>query len=204
LDLRAGYSALHDFGDTSSGTLLGVQLVHRLSPRSLLTLNAGTSLGDSADAFRRDQGIRAAAIDDRLTLVSADPFRADFATLDLDLARERSSLRIGADWRKERHERELEFDRERISGSISWTRRIRPTVSIIVSGIYGTEDFPNADVSSDEWSAGAGIDWQLAGAYVLSLRGDRFNGTGDSSAVIGLYNYVENRISLRLSYSPRR
>lgn len=202
LELQIGYSAVRDYFDASNGRLLMIALVRRLSPRSTLSLDAGTDLTDSADVFRRDQGIGGVAVDDRPAVVTADPFQSDYATIAWDLESEHSNLHISADWRRETHERQTESDRERVEGSLAWTRRIRPMLSLVLSGLYGSEDFPNADVSYDEWTVGAGLDWQFARGYSLSLRGDHYSGTGDTSSGPDTGNYDENRIELRLSYSP--
>jgi len=204
LSLRAGYTALHDFGDTTDGPLFDLTVARELSPRSTLTLNAGTNLTDSAEAMRRDQGISGVGIDGGTGIVSADPFQSDYASLELALTGVRTSVDFGVHWRAEDHERSAALNRDSIGASVTLTRRFSQTLSMSLYGGWTTQDFADSDVEFDEWSYGAGLDWAFARRFGLTLRADRFDGSGDTTFGADQRDYTENRIALHLNYTPRR
>lgn len=204
LSLRGGSTALHDFGDTSNGPLLQVSLTREMTARSTLTVDAGTELNDSADTFRRDRGISGVSLGNEDVIASRDPFQQDYATVAWTLEGERTTLRLSAAWRREDHESNLSLNRKRRGAGINLSRRVGPRLTASLSGNYGSEDFDVSGVDFDEWSAGAGIDWNFSQNYSVSLRAERYDGSGDTSTGSGLRDYEENRISLRFAYSPGR
>lgn len=204
VNLQAGYTAMHDFGDTVDGPLFAVTVARELSPRSTLTLNAGTNLTDSADAMRRDQGITGVSVEGDIGIVSSDPFQSDYASIDLALEGVRTSVDLGAHWRTEDHERETALNRDSIGAAVTLTRRFSQTLSMSLYGGWTSEDFADSDVDFDEWSYGAGLDWAFSRHFGLTLRADRFDGSGDTPLGADQRDYTENRIALNFNYTPRR
>ncbi|MGD9597456.1 MAG: hypothetical protein AB7G76_03675 [Steroidobacteraceae bacterium] len=204
LSLEAGYTTLHDFGDTTGGPLLDLTIERQLSPRSTLTLNAGTNLTDSAEAMRRDQRIIGIDIDAGQSIVSTDSFQSDFASLALDLEGVRTSVSLGVNWRKESYERTDALDRDASGITALVLRRVSPRLSARLYGGWTTQDFDNSDVSFDEWNAGLGLDWAFSERIGVTLAGDHFSGSGDTAFGFGTRDYTENRVTVRLTYTPRR
>jgi hypothetical protein len=204
VNLQAGYTAMHDFGDTTDGPLFDLTIARELSPRSTLTLSAGTNLTDSADAMRRDQGISGVSVEGDIGIVSNDPFQSDYASIQLALEGVRTSVDIAADWRTEDHERETALNRDSIGASVTLTRRFSQTLSMSLYGGWTSQDFADSDVDFDEWSYGVGLDWDFSRHFGLTLRADRFDGSGDTPLGADQRDYTENRIALNLNYTPRR
>ena len=204
LRLRSGYTALHDFGDTTNGPLLHLALSRETSARSTLSVDAGTELNDSADTFRRDRDIGGVSLVTEDAIASRDPFQQDYATVAWTFSGEHTTLRLSADWRREDHESVFALDRERIGAGISLLRRVGPRLTATLYGNHNTEDFDVTGVDFDEWSAGAGFDWRFSESYSVSVRAERYDGSGDTSVGSGLRNYEETRYSLRFSYSHGR
>jgi hypothetical protein len=204
ISLQAGYTAMHDFGETSDGPLFDLTIARELSPRSTLTLNAGTNLTDSANAMRRDQGISGVSTEGDIGVVSSDPFQSDYASIELALEGVRTSLDFVANWRAEDHEQDAVLNRDSIGALATLTRRLSQTLSMSLFGGWTTEDYADSGVEFDEWTYGADLDWEFSRHFGLTLRVDRFDGSGDTPLGADQRDYTENRIALNLDYTPRR
>jgi len=204
LDLQAGYTSLHDFGDSSDGPLFSLAVTRKVAARSTLSLNAGTNLIDTAEAFRRDSAIGGVSPDIGDAIVSRDPFQSDYLTIGLRVDGGRTGIRAAVDWRKEDHERDDALNRELRGASLELSRQLTPALTARLSGAWNMQDFDESSVDFDEWSVGAGIDWGFSRSFTVSLRGDHFTGSGDTSTGNGVRDYEENRIALRISYRPAR
>ncbi|HNR22512.1 MAG TPA: hypothetical protein PKL49_05765 [Steroidobacteraceae bacterium] len=204
VSLRAGYTAMHDFGDTTDGPLFDLTVARELSARSTLTLNAGTNLTDSVNAMRRDQDISGVSVEGDIGIVSGDPFQSDYVSIGLALAGVRTSLDLVADWRAEDHERDAVLNRDSIGAAATLTRRLSPTLSMSIYGRWTSEDFSDSDVEFDEWLFGADLDWEFARRFGLTFRVDRYEGSGDTPFGTDQRDYTENRYALDLTYTPRR
>lgn len=204
VSLQAGYTSLHDFGESEGGPLLNVDVERRVTPRSTLSLSAGTNLVDTADAFRRNFSTAPIGSGRDDAVVSRDPYQYDYLTLAWTLDAGRNGLRASVDWRQEDHERDDVLNRERIGAAVSLTRRLRDTLSASLAGSYNTEDFADSGVDFDEWSLGVGLSWRLGRSFGLGLSAVHYEGSGDTVAGVGTRDFEENRLSVSLTYSPSR
>lgn len=204
LSLRAGGTVLHDYGDTTNGPLLNLTIERQVSARSTLTLNAGTELTDSADAMRREQQIGGIELDGSNPIVSTDQFQSDFVSLAWALEGARTTLDLAVDLRSEDYERDATFNRDAIGATASLVRRLSARLSWRLYGGWSKQDFDRSDVDFDEWNAGTGFDWLLTETVGVTLTGERFEGSGDTAFGAGLRDYTENRVTVRLTYTPRR
>lgn len=206
LDLQAGYTSLHDQGESSGGPLLSVQVERRLTARSTLSLSAGTNLVDTADAFRRNFSTSPIGSGRDDAVVSRDPYQSDYLTLAWSLDAGRTGLRAAVDWREEDHERDDALNRERLAATLGVTRQLRQTLSGSLSGSWNSEDFGESGVEFDEWSVGAGLSWGFARGFSLGLSVVHYEGSGDAfgALALGARDYEENRVSLSIGYSPAR
>lgn len=202
LNLQAGYTAMHDFGDTQDGPLFSLAISRQLSERSTLSLNAGTSFTDSAQAFRRDQDIDGVDVGNDSAIVTGDPFQADYATLAWDVQGTRNTFELSADWRQDDHEREETANRNSIGAHATLSRRLNPVLTLALDGAWSHSEFEESDNEFDDWSAGVSLNWNFARNFSLDLRGDHFDGSGDTSQGSGVRDYTENRVTLRVGYTP--
>lgn len=202
--LQAGYMEHHDEGVTSDGPLFNLSLTREMSERTTLSIDVGTEFGDAADAFRRDRGVSDITLGTEDTITSADVFQQEYATLSWAFAGARTEAAVSASWRDESHEIETALDRERTGASLSFTRRLSPRLSAVLSGWYEHERFATGDIRFEEWNLALGLDWRLGARYLASLGVERFDGDGDTSSGAGQRDYDEMRYSLRFSYQLGR
>jgi hypothetical protein len=212
LSLNGGYTEVRRSGETFDGPLVDLSVSRETSARSTLTLRAGTRLSDSADMFRLDQGTGSAggyggnpaADPNQDVSVSNEPFQSDYASLTWNLAGERNSFSVSADWRNEDYTVTKLRNRESLGINAILSRQIAASLTGRLFGLWRTEDFANTDINYDEWSYGAGLDWAFARRFSLGLDATRYQGSGDLAAGDGLRDYTENRYSLRVNYYPGR
>lgn len=203
LTAKGGATRLDMSGDESSGALVDVSLTRTITTRSKLVFNAGTDLTDATGAFRRGRSGVDLAADDTFRTISADPLRSNFAIASWSYAGASRSLDVALQWRREEHERNVELDRDRIGADLTLTRRLKPSLSGSVYASYFEDDFESLDSGFDEWALGFGFDWKMARGYSVALRAEHRDGAADlapNSPTLG--KFVENRVSLRLSYTP--
>ncbi len=204
LSLRGGVTTLHDFGDTTNGPLVNLTIERHMSERTTLTVNAGTELTDSADAMRRDQGIGPIEVDGERPIVSSGQFQSDFLSIGWTAEGARMTLNLAANLRSEDYERDDTLNRDSKSATATILRRLSPRLSWRLYGGWSTQDFDRSDVKFDEWNAGTGLDWLFSETVGMMLTAERFEGSGDSLLGSGQRDYTENRVTLRLTYTPRR
>lgn len=204
LSLQAGYSEIDILGDTRGSPLFNIAASRRLTARSNLTLNAGTSLTDTAEAFRRDQSLTGVLLGNELSVVSQDPFRSDYASLGWTFDGSRADLNIRAEWRRDEHEEQDEFNRNSWGASLGLSRRFSPTFTGSLSGSWRRENFEDSDVKFKEWVAGFGVTWNMGRSYALTLHGDHLEGSGGTSIGSGVRDFTENRVSVTVTFAPRR
>lgn len=204
LDARAGYTVLHDHGEEIDGPLFDVTVSRQLSQRSSLTLAAGTNLTDSAEAFRRDQGVLGLGSDTQNVVISSDPYQSDFASLTWTADGTRNTFSLVGSWRHEDHEVEVDLNRQYLGATVDYSRRMRPTLSLGVQGGYTKEQYDNSDVEFDEWFVGTSLDWQFSRVTSVRFGYGYYEGSGDTLLGEGTRDYTENRLTLFFTYSPAR
>jgi hypothetical protein len=204
MSAQAGYTQLDYFGQKPGGLLLGLTATRHLSPRSDFTINLGTNFTDTAENFRRDQRIDGVLLGNEDAIVSSDPFRSDYATLLWDLNGSRDTIGMSLDWRRENHRTQDVLNRDAVAATLTLSRRLGPTVTGNIGGTWRRDEFDVGDLTLDEWSAGGGFDWLLARGYGIRLRGDHIVGRGDGPGGIGVRDFTENRVTLSVTFTPRR
>lgn len=204
LNVEAGYTRVKASSDSSDAPLLRLTLTRELTARSSFTLTAGKELTDSAESFRRDRGIRGVTVGNEDAVVSRDPYESDYASLAWNLTGSRSTLLLGADWRREDHESTDTLNRDSIGASAALSRRLSPKLTAILDGRWTREDFDESGVDFDEWSASLGFGWDVSRSLAVNLRGEHVDGSGDTIAGPGLRDFTENRATLSLRFTPRR
>lgn len=204
LKVEAGYTSLSGLGNASGGPLFNLSLIRELTSRSSITLNAGTSFTDSAEAFRRDRSFGGVLLENDLNPVAADPLQSDFVSLLWALRGSRTTVTVGGDWRSDDRETLAELDRDSVSARVSVTRRLSPVLEVVIDGAWRDEEFARSGVSFSEASGGLGFNWFVSRTLGLSVRGNHSRGSGDTTGAFGSRDYTENRYSVSVTYTPRR
>lgn len=206
LSLDAGYSEAKRGDDKSGGVLARLHLSREVTSRSTVSLDVGSEFADTASAFRIDQTIGGVASEAEDTVAAGDVFRTTYAYLRFSTERERTTFDIMFNGRRERHESEVDLDRDIFGAGIILSRRITPRIDLELRAAYTDEDFVATNFAFNEWSAGAGVSWRMTSRLSLRFTVDHFEGSSDGSSDVGLgsRNYDENRVFLGLRYSSRR
>ena len=204
LSVQAGGTQVKDFGDTINGPFANVILEREIGARSTFTLNLGTALTDSAETFRRDQSIGGVVLGNEDVPITADPFQSDFATASWAITGVRTSLTFFGDYRSDDHERDETFNRKMYDAGVTASQRVSGQVGLTATAQWRHENYEVTDDAYREWSVGGALDWYLSRTVSINLRGDHYVGSGDSPLGIGLRDYTENRVSVFISFSPRR
>jgi hypothetical protein len=192
-----GYAETSQEDAASDGFLLRLQVSRELSSRSTLTFAAGSEFADTGTSFRLDQTFTGVETETQNEIASADIYRTTYAFLGLTTGQDRTSFTISVNGNKERHEQQRILDRNVLGAALLFERRLSPRMSIDLTGTYSEDEFVNADLTFDEWSAGIGASWQLFRSWSLRVSADHLSGSGDGIS----RDYDENRAALSLSYS---
>ena len=203
LDLDAGYTQLSENTGKTGGALMSLSLIRRLTARTQMKLDAGRNFGNSADNMRRDQDIRGVSVNARPGAVSSDPMRSDVASAAWLFDGPRSSASVRADWRRENHTKQTEFNKTENRGELQVGRVLGPRLTLDLRGGYSRSRFNLADIRFTEWDFGAGLSWKATQAFGVGLRLRHMVGSGDTSEGPGTRDYTENRGELHLLYTPR-
>lgn len=202
LEVNVGSTSLKDQVDSTGSMTFSLGVERQLTSRSSLSLDAGRNYGDAGDALQRGQSFRDVSSEERPIEASADPRRSDYLSVGWGLEGQRSGLALSADWRKESQTRSADQNRKSLSGRLQVTREVGPRLGLDFHTSYHTEDFVSASIEFDEWDVGLGMNWAVTRAVGVNLAWDHFVGDGDTSLGAGARDYSENRISLRLTWSP--
>jgi hypothetical protein len=204
VDFNVGYTRLEDQLNVSNGMTYSLGVQRELTSRSNMALRAGREFGDAADELLRSQRIRDVSIGDRPIETAADPRRSDYVTANWGFEGARSSLSLSGDWRRDVQTRSVDQNRRSLAGRLQLTRNIGPRLGVDFHTGYRTEDFTTASIEFDEWDVGVGVRWSVTRAMGLNLAWDHYTGDGDTSLGPDTRDFSENRISLRLTWSPER
>lgn len=203
LNATAGYSWMDEgLGLSSGGATYSLGVTRRVTARSTLSLDAGRSFGDAADALRRDQVIGGVSPDDLPGFVSTGPTRSDYVTAGLSIPGERSTFSLSGSWRREA-QRDDSFDRDSLRASVGLSRRVNQRLSVNFSSNYTREQFDATSIRFNEWATGVGLSWALSPAISATADYSRVVGDGDTNLGADTRDYTANSISARLIWSPR-
>jgi hypothetical protein len=206
LSVDAGYSEAKRGDDKSGGVLARLHLSREITSRSTVSLDVGSEFADTASAFRIDQTAGGVAPEADDTVAAGDVFRTTYAYLRFGTERERTTVDVVFNGRRERHESEIELDRDALGAGFVLSRRITPRMDLEFRASYTDEDFVTTDFAFNEWSVGSGVAWRMTNRLSLRLTVDHFKGSsdGDPGQNLGAREYEENRAFLGLRYSSRR
>jgi hypothetical protein len=197
IDAQLGYTWLERDGDDKTGNaLVNVVITRDLSASSVLALTLGTQLGDAGDSLRTElQGGVVGGGGTQIT-ATADPFENRVASLDWSYFRGRTGFSLGASWTEEDYETQTQLNRTRNVFTASVSRRLASAVDFDLFATLEDEEFDNTDLTSDELSLGAVLNWRVWRTLGLRLTAERY----DRDTSDGTGEYQENRAFLTLAY----
>ncbi len=199
ISAEAGYSWLELEGaaDKSGDPRISLEVERDLTDSSMLVLNLGTQLTDSSDALRSTlftgpPGGAGGGIN-----ATSDPFRNRSVSLYWNFNKRRTSLSIGGSLNDDEYETATFLDRRRTVWSVSVGRQTSSRLNIGLTGNYTDEKFDLNGQQTRLLDLGATADWRLGQSTTLNLSLLR----SDRDVNVGLGDYTENRVMLRLIWS---
>ena len=200
LSLDAGYSEA-ERGELSSGGAIGrLHLSREITSRTTFSVDLGSEFADTATAFRIDQVAGGVSPGSEDAVAASDVFRTTYAYLRLSTERERTIFDIVVNGRRERHESEVDLDRDSVGGGFVVSRRLTARLDLDVRGTYTDEEFINTGFAFNEWVAGAELGWRLTNRVSVRVSADHFKGSTEGET----RDYEENRYFLGVRYSSAR
>lgn len=198
IGIEAGYTEIHDLGDTSSSPLVELDIERDISPRSTVTLLAGIRSSDAATSLRTGLG-SGAPVGAADPVSTTDPFETRHATLGWNFTTPRTTLRVAVGGEEDEYETQSLLDRERRHASLYAQRRISPRIELsALAALYET-DFNATSQEDDETHFGIYLSWNVSGRLFIDLEAEKF----DRESSNPLTEFDETRAFLRFTWRNR-
>jgi hypothetical protein len=198
---QAGYSWLETDGrNPDAGPLFDITVTREVSAASTLIFSvsdrftdAGEALGDFAGA-----GGEGGQVPVDVT-AAAEPYENRELSLEWQFSRNRTGINLSVNRTESDYEVTETLDRNRTSYFGSYTRRLQPTLDLIVSGEFIQTDFGTGS-ETEEWRGSLEVSWRLTRHLGVRLSAE----SSDRTATEGLGEYREQRAMLSFTYSGGR
>ncbi len=192
-----GVNSVKQFGITDPGILARIRLSRSLTGSASLALAGGHELTDSASSFRVQQNLNVPNSGNVFGAQTSLAFQTNYVSLELTIAKPRTSFLIGARHHADIYEQQPTLDQRRDSGLLQITRTITPKVRLSVSADYLRTDFVQSLGDNQEWKSEVRLAWQPTRLLSLSVEYLRVSRKED---VLSQGWYSENRGWVRLRY----
>jgi hypothetical protein len=201
LSVGGGVTRVRVTDHSDSGLLLKAQAVRKLGTRSELSIGAGTQFSNTGDVFQHDQQTLGLSLGNGEAVISHDPYKMKYADVMLrTIAGPLLNFDVLANWRKEEHSVQTQFNRSWESLRGEATQRLTARLSASLSAAYERNQYGTLGLSFDDWVIDSGLSWNLTARSVLQLRYQHYVGGGYNNPNS---NYVENRAYLGITYTGR-
>lgn len=195
LSLDAGYTESENAGATTSGPLLRLSLERKFSSTSAFNLSATKAITNAAE-LRGSEAAGPAAQDNPASALGV----AEATSVDAGLSLEgrRNSLTLNSGWREEGYRSASQFDREVTFAGVTFSRRMRSTLTGSLGVQYRAEVF--ADPAVPEFN------YQTVSLSLTQRLGRRLNGalavaySHRNDEEITQFEFSEWRFGLTIGY----
>lgn len=192
---EAGYTEIHDDGDTSSSPLLELDVTRRLSERSTLVFRGGIRSSDAASALRAGNEIGGGFQGGAGRTATSDPFETRHASLGWQFVGPRTQLELSAGIEDDEYENVSLFDRKQTNYLASASRQVTPRFTVRLQGSLHSSDF-DTGADDDELRYGLFLSWNASGRLYIEPEIERF----DRNSSNPLSEYEETRYFLRFAW----
>jgi hypothetical protein len=193
---EAGYSEIHDFGDSSGSPLFGLEIARDVSPNSVLTFAAGIGSSDAAEAMRFDNVLGGSTPGRPQQVSSADPFESTYATLHWRFRATRTTVSVSANYVEDVYETLSELDRAGGFLYASVERQLTNRFSVRAEGTIDSTDYQTVDQDDEETRFGLYLTWNVMGGLYFEIYGENYDRTSTNN----LTEYDETRVFATLSW----
>jgi hypothetical protein len=199
INVRGGYTWLHDRGETSDGVLADVTLSRKIGGYSSLTLRGGRDFSDTGDVFQYGLDTGTPFSETKNAFDIADPFQRTHASISWNTTKARTEFSASAGWQDEDYETLNEFDRELRTLTLGLTHSLTE-LTRLSARVHRTQDEFDAGYDDDEWRYTVAYGWQVGRPLYVEFTFQRYD--RESSLYSG--SAIENQffVSLTYTYSP--
>ena len=194
LGVDLGYSHLEMLGTGTNTPLARLELSRRVTPSSTVGIALGHDYSDGADSFRLVQTMGGATLNTLPILAAGAPFESNYATLQWNFTRTRTTLNLAASYYRDRYQTDAALNNERTVVDGRAARQITPTLQLSLTEYLVRWEFTGENATATDsglqlaWRAGNHVSIFLA--YYLSK----------GSSNIPTFQYTENRLWLSIGY----
>ena len=201
VEFDAGYTEVHDQGESSGNPLFRLSVTRDISPKSALTLEAGTEVSDSGQLFQGigDNGGAPGFGNPSDVIGIGDPFERRYFGLRWSTDGQRGRFGLGANYRQELYETQTQFDRDVTEFYADYSRGLTEALRLSLGARYEMEEYDDGSYDEDRLRLAAGLAWDVSGKVFVSADYEFYQ--SDSSSP--LQDYDENRLWVRVGYRAR-
>ena len=199
LELDAGYTEIHDYGESNGNPLFRLSVSRDVTARSVLTFTAGTEFSDSGQVFQ-ESGEGSGGLGGASDVISVgDPFERRYFELGWSTSGERSRLGMGVNYRQELYESLTALDRDITAIYVDYNRSLTEAMRLSLGARYEMEQYDDGSYDDDRLELRAGLDWDVSRRVFVGAEYELYKGDSNSP----LREYDENRAWLRFGYRAR-
>jgi hypothetical protein len=195
-----GYRSLNDYGSTTGGPLVRVDLTRKLSDYSELQLVLGSVYGDTGSLLQNFGDTNTPTDPNSGQIVAAGSVaQQDYADLTWTMSRQRTNLWLRAGYQDYDYEKDSDLSYNWVSLGAGASRKVRETfrVGARISWNDYTYDKPESDY--DQIDASASLRWQPARAFYTDLQVRYFSRSSESE----LNQYDETQVWFWIGWAPK-
>lgn len=163
----AGYSVIHDRGDSDGSPLFNLEVERDLSPSSTLSLRGGVRSSDNSTSLRDGTTPGGGGPDGPDQVSTSVPFDLHHATLEWQFIALRTQVALLAGYEEEVYEPELNLDREHVILRASAARQLTAKLNVRAQATAYETDFELDEQNDDETRYGLFFVWNVAGRLFI-------------------------------------
>ena len=182
--------------DSEGGLLLRLETARRISPASVVSLNAGREFANSGSAFASAQGFGSVDVGNVSGQQTTEPFTNDYVAASWDYSRNRTGLGLGVSYNEQKYDVSNELDQTLLSVTALASRQMSQRTSLSVALIYSDGSFERPGGDYDDIGSTLSFAWRLSQRLSLSAKYDHWRRSSEQPNG----DYEENRIWLTLAY----
>jgi hypothetical protein len=199
VELDAGYTEIHDVGESNGNPLFRLSVSRDVTARSVLTFTVGTEYSDSGEVFQ-ESGDGGGGLDGASDVIAVgDPFEKRYFDLGWTTSDERNRLGVSVSYRQELYESLTALDRDVAGIYVDYGRSLSEALRLSLSARYEMEEYDDGSYDDDRLDLRAGLDWDLSRKVFVGAEYQLYKGDSNSP----LREYDENRAWLRFGYRLR-
>ncbi len=172
IDAQLGVTQANDVERWKSGPMVRLELTHKMSPFSVLSLSGGRENTDSSGSFSNLSSGAAGGIVVAPVTQTTSNFLRDYGSAGWRFARLRTNLALTANWERDQHDLLPIYDVTLESLGIALGRSLAQQFSVNVTGSVDRYDYFNQGFTDKFGTVGAGLVYQPGRWVVIYTRYD--------------------------------